>query len=96
MSTHTSTQTIDTTPAHDCGLCDAPLKFAGVENGYRTWDCTACDWRHTSQDCCDTQPRMTLAELERRGRAGSMDDVFPPTPAEIAARNAAWPNGEQA
>lgn len=42
------------TPSHDCGLCDGRLVFAGMSEGHRTWVCTACDWWHTSQDCCDT------------------------------------------
>lgn len=44
------------TAAHDCGLCDAPLAFAGpwhYNPSIRTWMCTECDWWHTSKDCCE-------------------------------------------
>ena len=34
---------------------------------------------------------LTIEELMRRKRAASADDVFPPTPEEIAARTAEWP-----
>jgi hypothetical protein len=42
------------TAAHDCGLCDAPLKFAGMAGEHTQWDCTdpECGWTHTSIDCC--------------------------------------------
>lgn len=53
-------ETLDETPAHDCGLCDGPIQFAGHEGGYRTWKCTApdCGWWHTSKDCCTTPGTM--------------------------------------
>lgn len=38
---------------HNCGLCDGPIAFIRVENGYRTWRCLPCGWWHTSKDCCD-------------------------------------------
>jgi hypothetical protein len=37
---------------------------------------------------------LSIEELMRRKRAASMDDVFPPTPEEIEARNAPWPEEE--
>lgn len=47
----------DVTPqaAHDCGLCDSPLRFDGFDDGVAGWVCTdaECGWWHTSRDCCD-------------------------------------------
>ena len=43
---------------HDCGLCDGPLSFDGIEDGHRTWECTRCGWLHTSRDCCDPNPEL--------------------------------------
>lgn len=41
------------TPEHDCGMCDSPIVFDGVdEAGNRLWRCSNCDWTHTSKDCC--------------------------------------------
>lgn len=37
---------------HDCGMCDAPLRFNGMMDGVPTWRCTACNWWHISTDCC--------------------------------------------
>lgn len=37
---------------HDCGMCDAPLVFDGMEDGYSTWKCSECDWWHIAKDCC--------------------------------------------
>jgi hypothetical protein len=37
---------------HDCGLCEGPLRYLGDEDGIPAWECTACGWQHTSQDCC--------------------------------------------
>lgn len=45
-------------PAHDCGMCDGPLAYAGrTRDGIALWRCTVCPWRHTSRDCCQTTIR---------------------------------------
>lgn len=45
---------------HDCGLCDGPLVFDGLDSdGLPGWRCNSCGWVHTSKDCCEPVRTLT-------------------------------------
>lgn len=53
---------MEVTVTHDCGMCDGPLEFMGKLGRSYTFNCRACGWWHTSQDCCTDEINNALAE----------------------------------
>lgn len=53
-----------TVPAHDCGMCDNPLIFTGMDGIYASFNCVHCGAWHTSKDCCAPTPTSTGWILE--------------------------------
>lgn len=64
------------TATHGCGMCDAPLRSLGTEDGsYATFECTECGWWHTSADCCDMALAMEYIRGEIQAERISMGEI---------------------